>query len=306
MGLIQIIDVSKKFREKGGWVVALDKVNLDIEKGEIFGLLGPNGAGKTTLLNIILGLLLPDEGSVKIMGQDIKRKPDIVERMNYVSGETRFHWVLTVKDVLWFYGRSYGISGKKLKQRIEKLLEFFALGRIAGRKFDTLSTGEKMRLRFAKALLNDPEILLFDEPTLGLDPPMTIKVREEIARINREFGTTVLLTSHYMQEVEKLCRRIAFIHKGRLLDIGTVEQVKKALFPFYRIIVEVDELKDPDLLAKRGFEVEDRKIFIPVSHYEDPGRLICFLSDSGYRILDIEVKKPTLEDYFIKILEKEK
>jgi len=303
MSAIQIRNVSKRFKEKGRLILALDNVNLQIEKGEIFGLLGPNGAGKTTLLNIILGILLPDKGSVKVMGQDINRKENIVEKMNYVSGETRFHWVLTVKDVLYFYGASYGIPRKTLKRKIAQLLDFFGIEGMIHRKFDSLSTGERMRLRFTKALLNDPEILLFDEPTLGLDPPMAMKVRGEIARVNRELGTTVLLTSHYMQEVEQLCGRIAFINKGRILDIGSVEEVKRKRFPTYEIIVKVENIKDVNLLEEEGFRVARGKIYKTLSYHDDLDEVLSFLSHNGYKIVDLEVKKPTLEDYFIKSME---
>ncbi|MCD6406533.1 ABC transporter ATP-binding protein [Candidatus Aerophobetes bacterium] len=305
MDLIEIIGVSKRFKEKKGYFRALDDVNLKIRKGEIFGLLGPNGAGKTTLLNIILGIVLPDRGKVKIKGRDIGKEREIVERMNYVSGETRFHWVLTVKDVLKFYGVSYGISRKKLKRKIDELLCFFEIENIAYRKFDSLSTGEKMRLIFAKALLNEPEILLFDEPTLGLDPQIAVKVRGEIARINRELGTTVLLTSHYMQEVEQLCHRIAFIRKGKIVDVGKVEDLKKRKFSTYEVVVEVGEIKDADLLRRKGFEIKGKKVRIILSSQGNLGEALSFLFKNGYRVLNLEIKRPTLEDYFIKSLEDE-
>ena len=306
MDAIEIINVSKRFKERGKDILALDSVSLQIKKGEIFGLLGPNGAGKTTLLNIILGILLPDKGLVKVMGQDIHRRRNVMEKINYVSGETRFHWVLTIRDILNFYGRSYGVPKKILEGRINKLLCFFGIKDIAHRKFDSLSTGERTRLIFAKALLNEPQILLFDEPTLGLDPQIAIKVREEIARVSREFGTTILLTSHYMQEVEQLCARVAFINKGKILDVGSVEKVKKNKCPTYEVIIEVKNIKDFNLLRKKGFKIRETKIYATLSYKENLGEILSFLFRNGYKVIDLQIKKATLEDYFIKSLEEEK
>lgn len=306
MSAVNIINVSKKFKERKKVVLALKNVNLEIKKGEIFGLLGPNGAGKTTLLSIILGILSPDYGQVLVMGEDVHKKRDIMEKMNYVSGETRFHWVLTVKDVLNFYGMSYGITRKELQKRINQLLDFFEIRDIAQRKFDSLSTGERMRLVFAKALLNKPRILLFDEPTLGLDPQIAIKVRKEIKKINQKLKTTILLTSHYMQEVESLCDRIAFINEGKIMDVGSVEKVKRSRFSTYTLIMEVEKIKDLHHLIRRGFKIKDNKIHITLSFEDSLNDILSFFSQNGYKILDLQIKKPTLEDYFITALEKEK
>ena len=303
MDAIQIVNVSKKFKERGKSFFVLNRINLNIKKGEIFGFLGPNGAGKTTLLSIILGILYPDEGKVIIMGQDVHKKREIMEKINYVSGETRFHWVLTVRDVLNFYGMSYGISREKLKKRIKMLLDFFGITHIAHRKFDSLSTGERMRLVFAKALLNEPEILLFDEPTLGLDPQIANKVRKEIKRVNEELRTTILLTSHYMQEVESLCHRIAFINKGRIIDTGSVEKVKRKRFSSYDLIIKVREIKDQKLMEKMGFKLCKDKVHINVSYHDDLNKILSFFTENGYKIVDIQIKKPTLEDYFVSTLD---
>lgn len=303
MDIIEIIHVSKKFSTKDRQVLALDDVSFQVKKGEIFGMLGPNGAGKSTLVNIILGILQHDRGRVKVMGEDIHKKRALMEKMNYVSGETRFHWVLTVRDVLRFYGASYGIPGKKLRQKIKQLLDFFGIEELAHQKFDSLSTGEKMRLIFAKALLNEPQILLFDEPTLGLDPQIAVKVRAEIRRVNKEMGTTILLTSHYMQEVEKLCDRIAFINKGKISDIGGVEKVIKTKFPHYELMVEVESIKEMSLLAQEGFTIVGTKLYKILPYQDGLSEVLSFLTQNGYKVVGIDVKKPTLEDYFIKTME---
>ncbi len=227
---IEIHDISKRFKSDGKPFYALKNVSLSIEQGEIFALVGPNGSGKTTLLNIISSMLIPDNGHVKILGIDVQKDRSVIEKMSFVSAETRFHWALTIKDVLNFYSRAYGIPKAERERRISHLIEFFDIKKIMHRRFDSLSTGERMRLVFAKSLLNEPKILLLDEPTMGLDPDMAEKLRKEVKNINKNFGTTVFLTSHYMQEVQRLSQRVAFIYKGEIKKIdktknmGDIEQ----------------------------------------------------------------------------------
>ena len=160
-----------------------------------------------------------------------------------------------------------------------------------------------MRLVFAKALLNEPEILLFDEPTLGLDPQIANKVRKEIKRVNEELRTTILLTSHYMQEVESLCHRIAFINKGRIIDIGSVEKVKRKRFSSYDLIIKVREIKDQKLMEEMGFKLCKDRVHINLSYHDDLNKILSFFTENGYKIVDIQIKKPTLEDYFVSTLD---
>ncbi len=222
--VIEVHNVSKRFREDGAYFYALDRVSLKIRKGEIFGLLGPNGAGKSTLLNIMMHLLLPDTGKVLVFGK--KPGMEIYQRVGFVSGEAKFHWALKARDVLNFYSMVYGMPKMEKEKRIKDVAGLFGIKDIMEKKVEVLSTGERMRLSFAKALLNRPELLLLDEPTLGLDPGIAIRIRKEIRKINRELGTTILLTSHYMQEVEQLADRIAFLHKGRILEQGRISRLK--------------------------------------------------------------------------------
>ncbi|MBI4167545.1 MAG: ABC transporter ATP-binding protein [Candidatus Aenigmarchaeota archaeon] len=223
MNAIEVNNVSKKFKVSGKEFYALKNVSLDVKQNEILGLLGPNGSGKTTLTNIIIGLLIADEGNVKLLGKDVEKFPDITEKIGLVSTDARFHWALSVNDVFSFFGMVYGLDRKERKKRADELMNFFGLESLVNRRVDALSTGEKMRLSFAKALMNNPKILLLDEPTLGLDPSISIKLRKEIKNINKEFGTPMLLTSHYMREVQQLANRVAFIYKGRIMDTRKVK-----------------------------------------------------------------------------------
>ncbi len=302
MYAIEIDRVSKKFKERGKWFYALKDIDLRIKKGEIFSLLGPNGAGKTTLLNIIIRILTPDSGGVKILGKDLEENPDMLEQINFVSGETRFHWILTVDDIMKFYAMSYRIPPEKIDKRTKELLQFFGIKNIAERRFAGLSTGQIMRLILAKAMLNQPKVLLLDEPTLGLDPDISIRVRNEIKRINQEFGTTILLTSHYMHEVEQLSDRIAFINKGEIVDIGKVEKIKLKRFGSYDVFITVEKVINPSFLIKNRFNIKGNTLHRILSYNENLSSILSFLHKHGYKITNVETKKPTLEDYFVKIM----
>ncbi len=224
MTAIEIKNVSRKFKVYGKEFYALREVDLSIKEGEIFALVGPNGSGKTTLLNIILGLLTPTAGDVQIFSQ-VPSKSSMT--MNLASGDERFNGSLTVLDVLKFFARVYRLEPAVRDERISGLVKFFGIQKLTDRRFDGLSTGEKMRLAFAKAMLNRPKILLLDEPTLGLDPDIARKVRVQIKQLKDEWGTTILLTSHYMVEIEQIADRVALIKDGRILEVGTVEAITK-------------------------------------------------------------------------------
>ncbi len=299
MNVIEIVNVSKSFKYQKSKIAALDHVSLHVKKGEIFGLLGPNGAGKTTLLNIMTGMLAQDEGEINIFGKCLSR--ETFEKMNYVSGDSRFHWVLSPKNILDFYGRVYNIEKNERQERISKLIDFFGLERVIDRKFSDLSTGERMRLVFAKSLLNYPKILLLDEPTLGLDPDIAVRLRKEIARINNKFKTTILLTSHYMHEIEQLADMISFMYQGKIIDTGTVQKVKMKHTHAYNLIVKAGRIINKQPLLKNGFRVNNNLITKVLKEEDDLSKAIDFLSKNGVKINDIEVKKPSLEDYFIKL-----
>ncbi len=305
MNVVEVTNVSKRFRENKKEFFAVKDVSFSIKKGEIFGLLGPNGAGKTTILNIIIQILAPDSGHIKIFGKE-KANIDIMEQLSYVSGETRFHWALRTKDILKMYSMLYDIPKERRAKDIENLVKFFRLQPVLNRKFGYLSTGERMRLIFAKALLNRPKLLLLDEPTLGLDPDISIKVRNEIKRINEKFGTTIILTTHYMPEAEQLADRIAFIDEGKIVDIGEVQKVKMKHFENYEVIITVDKIRGAPLLKKHGFKIIGNRLRKTLSTDENLSGLISFIINRKMKMLDIESKKPTLEDYFVKISSRNK
>lgn len=302
MNAVEVKNVSKTFHEGKQSVYALKDIDLAIESGEIFSLLGPNGAGKTTLLNIMTGLVYPDSGSVRILGKDPAKNRDVLEKMNIITAFGRYSWVLRGEQILRFYAMAYGIPKNTMEKRIERLSAFFNIHGILKRKFGYMSTGERMRISFAKALINNPKLILLDEPTLGLDPDIAIKVRKEIKRINRKFGTTIVLTSHYMHEVEELADRILFINKGKIVDIGTPEGLKKKKFSDYELAISLRKIKDAAFLKKHGFSIKGNRISKSVKS-DNVNTILAFLVKNKYEIVDIEIKKPTLEDYFVRMLE---
>jgi ABC-2 type transport system ATP-binding protein len=297
---LDVRGVTKRFVSKGKTFYALKDVGFKIRKGEVFGLLGPNGAGKTTIMNVIIGSVIPDSGDVTVLGESNKNRA-VFDRVNGITAETRFHWALKPLDVLRFYAKVYGVKKQEAETRIKELVDMFDMKDILNSKCAWLSTGERARLAFAKSLINKPELLLFDEPTLGLDPNIAVKVRKLIRHINKEEGITILLTSHYMQEVELLAKRVAFINKGKIVDTGDISKVKLKHFNTYDVWIKPKVNVTKALAKKLGFEVKGRCLFRQMKTTEDMSSVLGRLHKEGIDIADIKVKKPSLEDYFIKL-----
>jgi ABC-2 type transport system ATP-binding protein len=208
--------------------VALQGIDLTVEAGMIYGILGPNGAGKTTLLSVLATLLLPDAGSVRVLGRDVRREAAMIRRrVNMASGNANFPWSLSVADILTFHAMLYGLWGRRCRMHVGAVMETCELSGYRAVPYNELSTGLKQRLALAKSLLNDPDLLLLDEPTVGLDPDVSVRIRQQIARLRSERGTTILLSTHYMPEAEALCDEIAFLRDGRILARGTCGDLKR-------------------------------------------------------------------------------
>lgn len=224
--------ISKSFKTGvfGPRKQVLQAVDLEVAPGAIFGILGPNGAGKTTFISILATLLRPDAGQARVLGLDVvKDAGRLRERVNLAASGAHFLWCLTVEENLRFYGRLYGLGGRALAARVGELLDLFDLQPHRRLTFERLSTGLKQRLALAKALINTPELLFLDEPTTGLDPEMAQHIREEILRLNRDAGLTILLTTHNLREAEMLCGEVAFLKEGRLLARGTIPELQERL-----------------------------------------------------------------------------
>jgi ABC-2 type transport system ATP-binding protein len=309
---VEARDLAKTF--KSGWfrkrrTEALRGATLSVPRGAIFGLLGPNGAGKTTLLSILATLLLPDRGTATVLGHDVEREPMAIRRrLNMVSGNASFVWSLRPAEILEFYGRLYGLHGRALRLRVEELIERCELGPHRRTEYNELSTGLKQRLAFAKALLNEPDVLFLDEPTLGLDPDVSIRIRAQIAELRRDRGTTIILTTHYMREAEELCDTIAFIKDGRILAQGTADELKRQIR-----IGEVIELRlDPGvprelglLPGVLGLEVAGERGERAECTVDDAEKrlpeILRWLHERAVLVRDCQVREPELEDVFVEL-----
>lgn len=305
MSEVEISNISKTFKQKKNIFHALKNVSFDIKQGEIFGLLGPNGAGKTTLINILTGILLPTSGKVKIHGYDlIKDREKILKIINVGSHETNFHWSLKPNEILYFFGKFYGLENKQIREKTKELFGILEIDETFNKQFRYLSTGQEYRVVLAKSLINNPKFLMLDEPTVGLDPDIAKRTRELIFEISKDYNTTILLTSHYMTEVEQLCDRIAFLYNGEIIDIGKIEKVKSSLFSTFELFVEVKKIKHERLLKKLGFKISRNTLAIELKTEDEVAPLISQLVKNNFKILDIKVQKPTLEDYFLEMVKK--
>jgi ABC-2 type transport system ATP-binding protein len=215
---VRILHLTKRF----GQLVAVDDLSLEIRRGEVFGLLGPNGAGKTTTVNMCVGLLAPDSGSVELDGAGKPTDADVRARIGVAPQSIAIYDELTAQENLEFFARLYGLRGAALGDRARWALEFVGLAERARDRVQTYSGGMKRRLNLAAGLVHDPELLICDEPTVGVDPQSRNAILERILELKR-LGRTVIYTSHYMDEVERICDRVGIIDHGRLLALDTVD-----------------------------------------------------------------------------------
>lgn len=227
--IIEIHNLVKKFGKPNGKdankeVVAVDDVSFSMEEGSIMGLLGPNGAGKTTTIQMILDLITPTSGIIKVFGLDMKHhREEILNKMNFSSPYVTLPSNLKVRENLYTFARLYGV--KDIKKKVDELVDFFEIRDLLPKKTSSLSTGQLTRVNLTKALINDPKLLLLDEATASLDPDIADRTRKLLKRIQKERGVSMLYTTHNMAEVEELCDRVIFIQKGKIRDDGTPQSL---------------------------------------------------------------------------------
>jgi len=332
MSAVEVINLTRVFDSKGKRVVALDDVNLKISKGEILGLLGANGAGKTTLVKILATLLLPTSGYAYVYGYDVVSDAKKVRRIiNLVSGgETPGYGLLTVKENLWFFSQLYGLSNSDAKARINALIEDMELEEYKDVRVHKLSTGYKQRLNLARGFINDPKIVLLDEPTLGLDVINAKHIRSYIRRwVGYDSERAVMLTTHYLVEAEEICDKIAIIYKGRIVAYETPEALKRSLMD--STVIEMYIMNNSDhantintiknvLEASSilGYEINgvynsDEKEGMVIKDNDKNIRLKIILNDEyivpsivemfvkhGLKLLSVNKNNPTLEDVYIR------
>lgn len=233
--LLEIRDLIKRYND----FLALDHVNLSVAEGEIFGLLGPNGAGKTTTISILSGLTRPNGGEVKFMGKDITRhEMEVKQEIGVVPQEIALFEDLNAYENLDYFGRLYGLKGQVLKDRIAESLEFVGLSDRSKDLPKKFSGGMKRRLNIAAAIMHRPKLIIMDEPTVGIDPQSRNHILESIKELNR-LGSTIIYTSHYMEEVEAICSRIAIVDHGRVIAQGTKEELTTLVASEEKVVLEL-------------------------------------------------------------------
>ncbi len=317
---IETIGLTKQYGRKGKPLVAVDRVDLLVRSGELFGLLGPNGAGKTTLIKMLCTLILPTEGTAKVGGYDIvKEAAKVRETIGWLHGETggrALYWRLSARDNLRFYAYIQNVPSQVAKKRIDALLEFFDLQKEANNLVKDYSTGMKVRVMLARTLLPNPPILLLDEPTVGLDAQTAIETRKLILTLSEELHKTILLTSHNLYEVEKLCQRVAIINNGKIVALGTVDQLAHLIREARAIEVRLNETNGETALRLiQGLNVvrkvlaserlgEGWVIRAEVTDVDSViPKVIDTLSAGNIRIRGVLEIRPSLEEIFVKITE---
>ncbi|WEU40465.1 MAG: ABC transporter ATP-binding protein [Candidatus Odinarchaeum yellowstonii] len=290
--------------------IAVDQNSYEIEEGAIFGLLGPNGAGKTTTIRLLAGVLKPSSGDAEIYGFRLSRDVNAIRSIVGVLPENRaLYDRLTAQENLEFYGRLYGLKPPALNERVENLLSFLGLQDVKDTFVGKFSMGMRQKVALARSLIHQPKLLLLDEPTSNLDPVMSAKLKEYIKELSEKLGTTILISSHHLAEIESICSKIAIINNGRVISVGEITDLKKKIWGYREFEVQLLEF-NPDF--KRIIEnvkdiidvrYSDNKIFYRCVEAErvNPS-LIKALVQADAKILSIKESERTLEDLYMKLI----
>lgn len=305
MGIIQLKNVTKRYDDK----LAVDNISLDIEEGELFGLLGPNGAGKSTLISMICGLTKLDKGDIIINGSSIKTN-SIAAKQNIglVPQEIALYENISAIDNLKFWGKMYSLKGNLLKERIEEVLEATGLKDRRKEKVSKFSGGMKRRLNIACAVMHYPKIVIMDEPTVGIDPQSRNNILEFTKGLNKKHGSTLIYTSHYMEEVEALCSKVCILDEGKVIAKGDQDHIKRMIMNEERVEITISEYKpEIDLILKKLNSVrevvyKDSKLTVIMQDTQRSiQQIIEVLIKAEIGIKDISIKKPTLETVFLSL-----
>lgn len=302
---IVITHLKKMFND----FTAVDDVSFTVTKGEVFGLLGPNGAGKSTIIRMLCTLTRPTAGSATVAGYDIiDQDSKVREHIGLVSEKMIMYDDLTARENLALFGRLYNIPEQQLQQRIDNLLTFVRMEKWADARIGTFSTGMKQRINVIRALVNEPEILFLDEPTLGLDPQSTSDIRDLIRKINTDQGTTIILTTHMMTEADMLCDRIGIIDKGNIVALDTPAKLKKLVSGTDTTILEIqiNNLTPRMITAVQASpavqsiaQVDETHINVHVLGPTAFDTVIDLLRQHGAKVALVRNIEPSLEDVFL-------
>ena len=306
--------VGRIYRTRNETVTALDSVDFEVREGELYGVLGPNGAGKTTLIKILVTLLLPSSGSARVDGLDVVTEyRRLRPRIAMVSGgENAGYGLLRVREQLWMFSQFYGIPSKVARARIDELLERLGLTDAANRQISGLSSGMRQKMNLVRGLMTDPRVLFLDEPTVALDVGAARDLRVEVSRWMAEDPTrTVILTTHYMQEADDLCDRVAIVNRGRIVIEGTPAELKHEVQK--DVVVDLrlepgppvlDRLRAVEGVGAATVSVEDGvdRFSLLLADDSTVSVVIRAVEDAGRHVSGLAIRQPTLEDAFVKLV----
>lgn len=300
--ILELNGIVKRYQNK----TAVNQVSLTVKEGEIFGLLGPNGAGKTTLISTICGLSEPEEGEILLFGKTMKSAgTEIKKQIGVVPQDIAVIQGLTAYENVTFFGKLYGLKGKLLKERVEEALNFTGLWDRRKDKPGKYSGGMQRRLNIACAIVHQPKLIIMDEPTVGVDPQSRNHILESICELNRR-GSTIIYTSHYMEEIEEICSSIAIMDEGRLIACGTSEELKEQIANEEKTFIEVaatsqmyaDSLKNIEGVTECLVD-ENRITVVSTKGSNNLTRMIERLTSAHAEIITIGVERPSLESVFL-------
>ncbi|BFI73900.1 daunorubicin resistance protein DrrA family ABC transporter ATP-binding protein [Nanoarchaeota archaeon] len=293
---IEVNNIVKKYKD----ITALKGVTFNVKRGEIFGILGPNGAGKSTLISILTTIVKPTSGSAKVNGYDIlKEQQKVRESIGIVFQDSSLDNRLTIKENLYIGASLYNVPKNKRDEKIEELLEFFELKDFENKLVRYLSGGMKRKVEIARALLSDPKVLFLDEPTTGLDPDIRYNLWNYIKKMVKEYDVTVFIATHYMEEAEELCNKVAIIDKGEIKVIGEPEELKKKLEGDLVVIETKDNIDIKSDYIKDIKKTEDKYIITVKDSEKFLGELFEYVKNKNIKINSVSVRKPTLGEVFL-------
>jgi ABC-2 type transport system ATP-binding protein len=305
VNILSVRELGKSF----GKLEAVKGVSFSVEKGESFSLLGPNGAGKSTTINMITGLYPPTSGSIQITGVDVIKNPKQAQKsIGVVPQEIALYETLSARENLKFWGRMYDLSGNALEKAVDEVLEIIGLTDRAKDKINTFSGGMKRRVNIGAAILHKPDVLIMDEPTVGIDPQSRNHILNTVKSLNQN-GMTIIYTSHYMEEVEFLCERIGIIDHGELIACGTLRELRETIGDRSRIIILLDKERSnhleiigllEGLAVEKDILIKDK--LVTVFHKEPQAilsELIQLVTKDGTKITSVEIVEPNLESVFL-------
>jgi ABC-2 type transport system ATP-binding protein len=293
---------AENLKKRFGSTVAIDDVSFEVKKGETFGLLGPNGAGKTTTIQLLCGLLKPDSGTVTLDGKTDPTLVDVRLSLGMVPQTLAIYEELSAEENLRFFGRIYGLSGRQLKERVGNCLEIAGLTQRRKERVSKYSGGMKRRLNMVCSLLHEPPLLLLDEPTVGVDPQSRNSIFDTIEAMKNQ-GRTIIYTTHYMEEAERLCDRVAILDYGKILDMDSVHNLivkhggpSRVEVEFEKVVPDPDKIKQ--LIDNKNIQFEETKIRFETNQ---PMESLAMLNRSGIHFQSLKVETANLEDVFLNL-----